>query len=136
MPKPKHKTLKKHPKKNPTKPPYPGYVGLAHELPRSDKRRALYRKQREERGFDDTEFWNLDMSFAQFLYPRLEAFRKSRFLGIPSGLTASEWKGILVKMERGLEKIAKKSYGLNAEEQKQADEAMQLLAHYWSHLWD
>ena len=37
-------------------------------------RRDKYRQQRKERGFDDTELWNLDVTFARLMLPRLRAF--------------------------------------------------------------
>ncbi len=37
---------------------------------------SQYRKQRIERGFDDTELWNLEHSIAKYVLPRLIEFRK------------------------------------------------------------
>lgn len=48
------------------------YYGCANELPSGDERLELYEKQREERGFDDTETWSLDNSLFQYLHPRLK----------------------------------------------------------------
>jgi len=33
--------------------------------------RIKWSKQREKRGFDDTELWNLDVTISKFLVPRL-----------------------------------------------------------------
>jgi len=47
------------------------YYGYALDLPKDDKRRPKYKKQRKERGFDDTETWSLNMSWAGYFAPRL-----------------------------------------------------------------
>ena len=41
---------------------------------KKDKREKEYSKQRIERGFDDSELWNLDMTISKFIVPRLEAY--------------------------------------------------------------
>lgn len=44
-----------------------------------------YRKQRDSRGFDDTETWHLDRTLALFLIPRLE-----RFIQVNNGFPTNE----------------------------------------------
>jgi len=39
-----------------------------------DDREKIYKKQRKERGFDDSELWSLDCTIANFIIPRLEKF--------------------------------------------------------------
>ena len=41
-----------------------------------DERRKKYKEQRLERGFDDTETWDLDYVFAKFMLPRLKRLMK------------------------------------------------------------
>ena len=41
-----------------------------------DPREPEWKRQREERGFDDRELWSLDVTLAKFLVPRLKAFRE------------------------------------------------------------
>ena len=36
-----------------------------------DKREARWAKEREECGFDDRETWNLDISFVEWIYTRV-----------------------------------------------------------------
>lgn len=48
--------------------------GFSSEIPADDPRQAIWAEQRKVRGFDDTEMWNLDVTIARFLVPRLEAF--------------------------------------------------------------
>lgn len=40
----------------------------------TDDRWEDYKKQRLERGFDNSELWSLDSTIAEFVYPRLKAF--------------------------------------------------------------
>jgi hypothetical protein len=54
-----------------------GYVGCANDIALIDSpKQKLWKKQRKDRGFDDTEIWNLDTSMFLWLYPRLEAILK------------------------------------------------------------
>jgi len=41
-----------------------------------EERRKKYKEQRLERGFDDTETWDLDYVFAKFMLPRLKRLMK------------------------------------------------------------
>lgn len=41
-----------------------------------DTREELYKQQRIERGFDDSETWSLDGTFSKFMLPRLERYRE------------------------------------------------------------
>lgn len=50
--------------------------GLTDQLNPDDSRQSEFQIQRAERGFDDTELWNLDITFAKFIIPRLKAFNK------------------------------------------------------------
>lgn len=61
------------------------------------KRNEKYKRQRIERGFDDTEVWNLDVTILKFALPRLKVFRKSH-KGHPEDLTAEEWNSKIGSM--------------------------------------
>ena len=81
------------------------YYGLALTLERSDKRhRALY-KQREERGWDDTDTWSLASTIARFALPRLRRFREINN-GHPMGVTAEEWDREIDEMIFAMEQVA------------------------------
>lgn len=41
-----------------------------------DTREELFKQQRIERGFDDSETWSLDGTFSKFMLPRLERYRE------------------------------------------------------------
>jgi hypothetical protein len=73
------------------------YLGCANELPDSDKRHKVYIKQREQRGWDDTEIWNLDSTFYKFISTRLRVF-KEKTISYPNGLTPKKWKAIIQSM--------------------------------------
>jgi len=54
----------------------PYYYGFAHELDYAD-RVNKFTKQYEERGFDDTELWNLDNTFLSFMIAKIKEFKAS-----------------------------------------------------------
>lgn len=62
-----------------------------------DERAAEYRKQRIERGFDNSELWSLDATIAKFILPRLKVFRENH-CGYPGQLTDDKWNEILDDM--------------------------------------
>lgn len=80
------------------------YFGLAHpsNTEISECRLIKYHHQRKQQGFDDTEVWNLDITFAEFALPRLKRFKEVHN-GVPAelceGCTIEEgskkWDGIL-----------------------------------------
>ncbi len=71
---------------------------LATDCDDKDERQVEWQKQRIERGFDDTELWNLDYTMMKFMYPRIKAFRET-FAGYPGCLNnEEEWETILDKI--------------------------------------
>ena len=46
---------------------------VAETMP-GDERQDEWKEQRETRGFDETELWNLDVTISRFIVPRLEAY--------------------------------------------------------------
>lgn len=63
-------------------------------------RLAKFKQQRIERGFDDTECWNLDTTIAQFVLPRLKHFKENTngYPGNDEIPTFEKWNEILDKM--------------------------------------
>lgn len=55
------------------------------------------KSQRLKHGFDDTELYNLDVTIAQFVLPRLKRF-KELSKAYPGYLTEDEWSDILDKI--------------------------------------
>lgn len=70
----------------------------------SDKeRQKKYKEQRMTRGFDDTELWNLDITFCKFIVPRLKVFKELND-GYPARFNSiEEWNKILDEMIEGFE---------------------------------
>lgn len=112
----------------------PGYYGCAGELDDGDKRLKRFRKQRDTRGWDDTEAWNLDKGIACFILPRLRRLKKANH-GHPGGLTNEEWLTIQDEMIEGL-KAKVGEFHLNAADTKKWDRAKELLFLWFDHLWD
>ena len=111
--------------------------GLSKDMPEDDERQELWKKQREERGFDDTEIWNLDLTLAKFMIPRLKEYKKSTN-GHPLDLTPEEWDEKIDKMIVFFELIIKdmsEGQVLNSKEQGQYEEGAGLFFDYFRHLW-
>ena len=70
---------------------------LIGTLGEDDPRLPTYREQIKERGFDDTEIWNLDLTIAKFILPRLVRFKE--YTGTyPNGFTIDSWRDELQVM--------------------------------------
>lgn len=108
---------------------------LAHQL--SDKGRyETFKAQHEERGFDDTELWNLDVSIAKFIFPRLKAFSKSGCR--PGHLEEEEWLEILNKMIRSFELMSDDvdAFSYDAKINMEIEEGLELFHQYYRNLWN
>lgn len=110
----------------------PAYYGCAKEVPLDDDRHKLWRKQRLERGFDNTELWNLDSTILKFILPRLEEFRKNLH-GYPPSLTEDEWDDILERIVTGIEAYLSDDNHIMPNEYH--EETMEVLARWFNHLW-
>ena len=73
-------------------------------IDKDDDRWNEYKLQRLERGFDDSEMWNLDTTIAKFIYPRLKRFSEN-IIGIPCGMTEDIWQTTLDSMVKAFELI-------------------------------
>ena len=94
----------------------------------SPERAKEYKKQRIERGFDDTELWNLDTTILKFVLPRLKRFKECTIGFPPDFKTLEEWQECLEKMIINIEKI------INSEEDVDY-EGFELFKKYFFHLW-
>ena len=54
-------------------------INFSLDLKEDDERKEIFKKQRLERGFDETELWNLDTTILKFILPRLKAFKENTF---------------------------------------------------------
>lgn len=59
---------------------------------------AKYKRQRIERGFDDTELWGLDRTIAKYVLPRLIEFKKVTNGYPPNFDSFEEWIAVIDKM--------------------------------------
>lgn len=145
-----------------TKPKH--YTGFAFDEDTPFEKRLLYARQREERGFDDTELWNLDTTIVEFVLPRLIAFKEDlekNFAGYPSLLCRDypdipedklddKWLEILDKMiaafkavhdedeyidRQFAEKDMEKRWEMDKERDKIISEGLQLFGRYLLCLW-
>ena len=99
----------------------------------------LYKKQREERGWDDTETWNLDSTIAQFVYPRLKRFIELEPAGYPGQCfkTYEDWIEALKKMLYSFEHIINEDdYEINNDVNKKIQEGLELFGKHFQSLWD
>ena len=108
---------------------------LHKDIPETDERQPIWAKQREERGFDDTELWALDITIVKFILPRLKLFRE-RLISFPPSITFEEWKSILQKMIDGFEEYERRDEHPLDWDTKKIDEGMKLFVEYFHDLWD
>lgn len=78
--------------------------GLSSNIDPDDKRQPLWKEQRETRGFDDTETWDLQSTIADFLVPRLERFKELN-CGYPPEMSMKKWENILQTMIDGFKEM-------------------------------
>lgn len=101
---------------------------LSDSIDSDDERQLTFYKQRIERGFDDTELWNLDSTILKFILPRLKAFKESTN-GHPATFeTLDDWKHCLQKMIDSIESII--------EDDNPDYEGWYLFKEYFFNLWD
>ena len=112
---------------------------LTNDLNKDDKRQETFKQQRLERGFDDTETWNLDYTIASFILPRLKRFKQVANC-YPGNMTLEEWEDILDKMIDAFEiKVKENGESWTSKEEKtkcqKIQEGLDLFAKYYFHLW-
>jgi len=96
-----------------------------------------WKKQRLERGFDDTECWNLDCTFGRFIVPRLKVLRRNHH-GYPDELhNDKNWCKVLDEMIWAFETAANHFEKKPTEDDyKRIHKGLKLFAKYYCHLWD
>ena len=98
-----------------------------------------FAKQRIERGFDDTEIWELCDTVYAFLLPRLIRFKELGDYSLPNGVSAEEWEEYLGKMIIFLQnELFELPYDPNRdydETDEIAKEGKKLLFEYFENLW-
>ena len=113
---------------------------IAEEVyPDEPEKLERYKKQRDERGFDDTETWHLDKSLTLFLIPRLKRFIELNN-GFPSGQTEKSFNEKLNFILKSFEEYYynennEVSLELEKERLSNAKKAAALLGEIWFDLW-
>lgn len=95
-----------------------------------DTRWEKFRDQRLERGFDDSELWNLFETFSKFITPRLNEFEKGH-ISCPGNMTDEEWHKILNSMIEGFESIIN-----GCTDDEKVEYGLKLFSKYFLYLWD
>lgn len=100
------------------------------------------------------ELWDLDYTFADFILPRLKAFKKNT-ISVPAQLSETEWNDILDKMILAFDYILDDEWWIDSQqydylnnnfllevylkEEKRRnaviEEGLELFAHYFRDLW-
>lgn len=96
------------------------------------------KKQRKNRGFDDTELASLDVSLARHILPRLKRFYKKNACH-PVHFTQAQWNLILEDMIFAFEYIVddSKYIGINPSnpEVTRMARGLELFGKYYTYLW-
>jgi hypothetical protein len=102
----------------------------------TDTRWEQYTQQRLERGFDESETWNLDATIAKFIYPRLKVFIEDvkRVGCFPASMTFDEWLKILDDMLKGFELLVSDEIK-NEDEDKIIEHSLDLFRKHFFSLW-
>lgn len=108
-----------------------------------DKRWPKYLWQKITRGYADCELWNLDVTIAEFILPRLKTFSEQCIScpnwfyeecasqGMKSDDIYEAWRDKLEEMVGSLENYLKDPYNPTKEEANG-----ELFAEIWPHLWN
>lgn len=108
------------------------YYGLAFtSYDKKDKRQKKWKKQRKVRGFDDTELYDLDVTMANFILPRLRRFKKVS-ITYPCE-TPEEWDAVLDKMITAFSLICDYNYSIDRD--AEIEEGLKLFGEYFRALW-
>ena len=128
---------------------YYGLIG-GEDLNANSKNIEKYVKQYKQRGFDDSEIWNLDIEICRFLAPRL-AFLRDNHTGFPGQLckfddnfnvineeeAREKWNKILDTMVDGFYLyMSKDEFDLTIDEKKTINKALKYFKKYFTALWD
>jgi len=86
-----------------------------------------------DRGFSSSELWNLDVTIAMFVLPRLKEYRK-KICSFPWTLTVEEYEDILDKIIAAFELVVDNDRDYVSPEGIQ--EGLDLFSKYFLTLWD
>lgn len=93
------------------------------------------RYKEDEDGFVPAECWNLDTTFAMYIYSHLCYFRDNCNYGHPGNLSEEQWNNILNKMINGFKLLITNETDISKTRRKKIDYGLRLFAKYFSALW-
>ena len=99
--------------------------------------REMYKQQRFEQGFDDTETWHMDRTMALFIIPRLKRFLEVNN-GIPNGETEESYDEKIRFIISAFENyyVSDKYFNsVDIEERKKLTDDVRQAVEYLSKLW-
>jgi hypothetical protein len=103
------------------------------EIKKQKKSKKRLKKQIKERGFDESETWNLDETIARFILPRLKYFRDTT-MGHPGDYKTYElWQKDIDIMIRAFEIVVENDFDLKVN--KEYEEGIELFSKKFTHLW-
>lgn len=95
-----------------------------------------YKWQRITRGFSDKELWNLDITIAKFIYPRLERLIDYQH-GYPAEFTEEEWNEVLKRMIRAFKIISSDDFwDMDVEKKCVIESGLDFFRKHYFSLWD
>lgn len=98
-------------------------------------REARFFFQRLSRGWDDRETWNIDVSWAEFILPRLQRYREVT-ISHPENMSLSEWLDIIDDMIDAFAIFASKDYyDMTPEQSAIIDKGVALFHKHYRDLW-
>lgn len=110
---------------------------VAEECYNDSATREMYKQQRFENGFDDTETWHIDRTMALFIIPRLKRFIEVNN-GIPTGETVESYNeklNFIISAFENYYSTNKYYESTDIEERKQLTDDVRKAVDYLSHLW-
>jgi hypothetical protein len=104
----------------------------------TDDREPKFKRQRLERGFDDTEIWALRDTIAKFIIPRLKVFMKMDCCHPVNMKSLKQWRRKLNHILIALELVARDdgTFELTEKESGQYIKGMKLLQKHFIDLWN
>lgn len=108
-------------------------LSLVPSLDSNDPRIPEYKEHLKERGFDDTETWNLDKTIAKFVLPRLKRFQEVS-KAYPGSMTEEEWQEKVSKMIKAFELLSDDEW-LSEDEELEVRKGMKCFCKHFRSLW-
>ena len=102
-------------------------------IKKEKKSRKRLQRQLAKHGVDESEVWNLDITIAKFILPRIKLLRKTTH-GYPSTLTPEKWDKVLKQMQTSFKLTATDS--VNASTLKKHQRGLKLFAKHYNQLWN